>query len=352
MTLESTIEGWDGEAVVCRRDPADVWVFVAIHDTTLGPATGGTRIRAYPDPSSALEDAMALAEGMTEKWAILGLPFGGGKCVLAPDSPLGDEKRKGLLRRYGGLLETLGGGFCTGVDLGTTPRDMAVVGEMSRWVHGVDSEDGTTVDPGPFTARGVLRAVEASLEAEFGDGDPAGRTVLVQGVGDVGEPLAHLLSDAGARVLICDIDAQRAEAVADALGAAPVEPDRALETPCEVFSPCAVGGVLDEKAVDRLECRIVAGSANAQLAAPEVAELLHSRGILYAPDFVANGGGAALFGLMALGETNREVMLEKVDAIGVTLREVFAEASRRDESPLESARRIVRWRLQERATRP
>jgi leucine dehydrogenase len=346
--LERTIESWDGEAVVSRRDAqARAWIFIAIHDTTLGPAVGGTRMRAYSQPSAALEDAMRLAEAMTAKWAVLDIPFGGGKCVIAPDEPLGGEARDSLFERYGRLLESLRGAFQSGVDLGVTPRDMSVVARVSRHVHGVDFSDGSTRDPGPYTARGVLLAIEASLEVAYGDPDPAKRSILIQGVGDVGRPLAHLLAKAGARVLVSDIDRARAAMVATEVRGRTVAAEDAMGTVCDVFAPCAVGGILDEDFVERLACKIVAGSANAQLAAPDIADELHRRGIVYAPDFVANGGGAAAFGLMALGE-GEKAALRKVDGIGGTLREIFQEARARDESPLAAARRIVERRLAER----
>lgn len=343
--LETILRDWDGDSVVVRYDaPASCWVFVALHDSTLGPPTGGTRIQSYPEPIAAVEDAMRLAEGMTRKWAVLDLPFGGGKAVIAPDRSLDGTARNSLLRRYGRLLETLSGAFHTGVDLGTTPADMAIVGEVSSRVHGVEP-DGSTTDPGPFTARGVMRAIEAALEAIAEGPDLHDRVVLVQGVGDVGEPLARLLAHAGARVLVTDLHDERARRVAERAGAARIDPSEAIGTPCDVFAPCAVGGVLDADSVERLECRIVAGSANAQLADLRAAERLHARGILYAPDFVANGGGAAAFGLMALGDDDPEALNAKVDAIGDTLREIFAEAGERDESPLAAADRIVERRL-------
>jgi leucine dehydrogenase len=343
--LDATIERWNGEAVVSHYDAeARAWMFIAIHDTTLGNAAGGTRTRAYRDPAEGLEDAMRLAEGMTAKWAILDIPYGGGKCVIAPERPVQGEARERLFQRYGSLLETLNGAFQTGVDLGTTPRDMANVAQMTRHVHGVNFDDGSTRDPGPFTARGVVRAIEAALEVVFSDPDPAGRSILVQGVGDVGAPLARQLAAAGAELLISDVDRERAAAVAAEVGGRLVEPDDAAATPCDVFAPCAVGGILDTVLVERLQCRIVAGSANAQLAAPEIADRLQERGILYAPDFVANGGGAAAFGLIALGEKD-EALVRKVDAIGDTLRGIFREAAAGEESPLAAARRIVEQRM-------
>ena len=350
--LANAIAGWEGQAVVCRYDaPARAWIFLAIHDTTLGPAVGGTRMRAYPSPAEALADAMRLAEAMTDKWAVLDLPFGGGKCVIAPDLPLGGQAREALFRRYGGLLESLRGTFYSGVDVGVSPADMAVVARATRHVHGVDFRDGSTIDPGPYTARGVLHSIGASLEVAFGTPDPAGRTVLVQGVGDVGRPLARMLAEAGARVLISDIDAGRAESVAAATGGRTVAAESSLETPCDVFAPCAIGGILDAASADGLNCRVVAGSANAQLAEPRVADRLRERGIVYAPDFVANGGGAAALGLIALGE-DESAALRKVDGIGETVRAIFREAAAADESPLAAARRIVERRLSGRRNRP
>ena len=343
--LEDAIARWDGHAVVCRYDaPARAWIFLAIHDTTLGPAVGGTRLRVYDSPLAALEDAMRLAEAMTDKWAVLDLPFGGGKCVIAPDDRLGAEAREGLFERYGGFLESLRGTFYSGVDVGVSPADMAIVARATRHVHGVDFTDGTTLDPGPYTARGVFHAIGASLEVAFGNPDPAGRTILVQGVGDVGQPLAELLARAGANVLVSDIDSARARRVAAAIRGRSVAAEDALETACDVLAPCAIGGILDDASVERLNCRIVAGSANAQLTEPRVAERLYERGIVYAPDFVANGGGAAALGLIALGE-DEAAASRKVDGIGGTVREIFREAAAADETPLAAARRIVERRL-------
>jgi leucine dehydrogenase len=345
--LEPIIERWDGQAVVCRRDTAArAWIFLAIHDTTLGPAVGGTRMRAYSAPAEALEDAMRLAEAMTDKWAVLDLPFGGGKSVVAPDEPLGSEARTAFFLRYGEFLESLRGAFYSGVDVGVSPADMAVAARATRHVHGIDFSDGSTIDPGPYTARGVRHAIEASMEVAFGSPDLAGRTVLVQGVGDVGRPLAGLLAEAGARVLVSDVDAGRAERVAAEIGGWSVPAGEALATACDVFAPCAIGGILDVGSVERLKCRVVAGSANAQLVERRVADRLHAQGIVYAPDFVANGGGAAALGLIALGE-DEAAARRKVDGIGDTVRQIFREAAAEGETPLAAARRIVERRLAE-----
>jgi leucine dehydrogenase len=298
-------------------------------------------MRVYSGPAEGLADAQRLAEGMTQKWAALDLPFGGGKAVLAVPRALAGAEREGLLRRYGVLLESLSGGFQTGVDLGTTPADMAVVGQVTRNVHGVDFSDGSTIDPGPFTARGVLRGIEAALEAVFGDSEPAGRTILVQGLGDVGLPLARLLAEAGASLLVSDLVPERTKQAAAEMGATVVDPEAILSTTCDVYAPCATGGVLDRETIPVLACRIVAGSANVQLAEPTDAERLHERRILYAPDYIVNGGGAGAFGLLALGVQDRARILAKVDGIGTALREIFREAAERGESPVHAAGRRV-----------
>ena len=341
-TLEAVIGDWDGEAVAIRFDrETGAWFFVAFHDTTLGTPNGGTRMRVYDGAADGLEDAMRLAEGMTRKWAVLGLPFGGGKAVLAVSSWPEGEEREGLLLRYGRFLETLGGSFQTGVDLGTTPEDMLVIGRVTRNVHGVEFETGRMIDPGPFTARGVLRGIEAALQAVFGDPSPEGRSVLVQGLGDVGRPLAGFLAERGARLLVSDLDQERAARVTRELGGEPVPPAEVAGRPCDVYAPCAVGGILTRETIPGLACRIVAGSANAQLGEPGDADRLHERGILYAPDYVVNGGGAAAFGLLSIGVRDEAAILARVDGIGDTLREIFHAAAERDESPVETARRKV-----------
>jgi leucine dehydrogenase len=341
--IEDRIETWEGEAVVTRFDRAtSTWIFIAIHNTTFGSAVGGTRMRTYAEPAAGLTDAMRLAAGMTAKWAVIGLPYGGGKAVLAVPEPLSGDARTGLLRSYGQLLESLNGSFQTGVDLGTTPEDMRVIAGETRYVHGVDPVTGATKDPGPFTARGVVRGIEAALAVAFGSDDLDGRSVVIQGVGDVGHPLARMLADVGTRVMVSDIDGDRARRVAAEVGGEVVDPTAAFSTPCDVFAPCAVTGVLNRETIPQLACRVVAGSANAQLGEPDDADRLHERGILYAPDYVVNAGGATAFGLMSTGVDDVEELMARVDDIRPTLEAIFAEAGERDESPFTASRRRVR----------
>lgn len=345
MDLQSLIERWDGFAVVSRFDPATgSWMFIALHDCTLGRPTGGTRVRTYDSPADGLYDAMHLAEGMTHKWAAADLPFGGGKAVLATPGPLKGEAREGLLRRYGQLVESLRGGFATGEDLGTTPKDMALIGEETQYVIGASG--GQVTDPGPFTARGVLAALRSAVRAAFGDDDLSGRTVLIQGVGDVGAPLARHLADLGAHLRLSDTDEERLQKLIGELsddnrGPEVVPSEDVYDTPCDVFAPCAVGFVLSSTTIPKLRCRVVAGSANNQLAHEEAAELLHERGILYTPDYIANSGGAIAFGMMEQGLEDHEILFARIDKIGDALDEIFEEAADRDESPARAAHRRV-----------
>jgi leucine dehydrogenase len=332
-----------------RRDgPTGTWIFVALHDDTLGTPTGGTRLKVYPTPAHGLQDAMRLAAGMTSKWAAVDMDYGGGKAVLAvPEIPQG-EVREGLFRRFGRLLRSLHGSFGTGVDLGATPEDMLVIArEAPPCVHGVDPETGETKDPGPYTAKGVLYGLEAAVRHVHRSDSLQGCVVHVQGLGDVGNPLARMLHEAGARLVLSDLDRDRAADLASALGAETVEAERAHRAPCDVYAPCAVGATLSARSIPELECRIVAGSANNQLDKPEDAEALHARGILYAPDYVINAGGAVSFGLMSRGVTDSKKIDVAVERIGTSLSEIFAESSARDESPFHAARRLVERRLRQ-----
>ncbi len=325
--MQKLIEAWSGESVVTRYDhAAQTWMFIAIHDTTLGAAMGGCRMKVYSGPEEALHDAMRLAEGMTYKWATIGFDLGGGKSVLAV--------------RFGRLIDSLKGAYACGPDLGTTPEDMAVIARETRHVHG-GTRQGETADPGPYTALGVWAGMRSAARQVFGDGQLAGRSVLIEGVGDVGIPLARLLQESGARILVSDIDDERAAAVAAEVGGEVVAAERVYETPCDVYAPCAVGATLSAETVAVLQCRIVAGSANNQLAEPEDAERLHARGILYAPDYVINAGGATALPLLGRGEHTEDEIRERVRGFERALDEIFTEASERNESPLYAAVRRV-----------
>ena len=341
MGFEDLLAGWDGEHAVVRHDAeSGAWIFVCVHSTVLGPAGGGTRMRVYPAPADGLADAMRLSGAMTWKMAAAGMPRGGGKAVLAvPELPVG-EPRKRLLRRYGALVASLGGTYRTAGDMNISPEDLDVVAETCPWVYGTTHGGGNS---GRGTARGGLHAIRATVEHLFGTPDLAGRSVLVQGAGSVGAVLARELAGAGGRVLVSDIEEQRAAAT----GCETVPPERALETEVDVYSPCAVGGTLNAESIPRLACRAIAGCANNQLAEPQDAERLRERGILYAPDFVVNAGGIVqLIGLEDEG-WNEAQLEERLAGIGDTLRTLFLEADSDGITPDEAAERLVRRRLAE-----
>lgn len=337
-TLQERIQAWDGECVVTRFDrPTGTWVFIAVHDRTLGMAMGGCRMKTYPTPADGLLDAQRLAAGMTLKWAGIEFPLGGGKAVLATPGPLSGHDREGLLLRFGGLVEGLGGMYGTGVDLGTTPDDMSVVGRRTARVAGRRTADGGAGDPGPWTAMGVFEGMGAAAEAAFGAPELDGRTVVVQGTGGVGRPLARLLAEAGARVLVCDALPDRARAVAEEVGAEWINADAAYETECDVFAPCAVGAVLNPETVPRLRCRVVAGSANNQLESEADADRLAERGILYVPDFIINAGGAVAHGILEFLDWPDAEVEPRVRRIGETVAAVLDRADTDGTTPLAAA---------------
>ncbi len=283
-------------------------------------------MKVYRAPAEALEDAMRLSAAMTRKLAVAGLPFGGGKAVIAPAEIPSGEPRRALFLRYGDLVASLGGIYRTSSDMNTGEADMDVVGERTEYVFGRSVGAGGSGSPAPPTAVGVYYGIRASLAHVSGSDALEGRTVVVQGAGGVGSALANHLANAGASVLVADVDSERADAVAARVGGALLPAERVCETECDVYAPCAVGGVLSLDTAPRLRCRIVAGSANNQLAEPEAAELLRVRGILYAPDYVINAGGAiALAGLEQLGwsASDLDAALER---IGETLRDIYARA--------------------------
>ena len=326
-SFEDLLENWDGEAAVIRRDSeSDAWMLVCVHSTRLGPAGGGTRMKVYPTPAEALEDAMRLSAAMTRKLAIAGLPFGGGKAVLAVPSIPSGEKRRAFLLRYGDLVASLGGTYRTSSDINTNEADMDVIGERTEYVFGRSRQAGGSGNPAAPTAVGVFHGLRSSVEYALGSPDLDGLTVLVQGAGGVGSALAEHLAAAGASVFVTDIDSERAAQVAARVAGTAVDADQVSRIECDVYSPCAVGGVLSGESVEQLRCRIVAGSANNQLAEPEVAELIRARGILYAPDYVINGGGAiALVGLEQLGWSSAELD-GALERIGHTLRQIYERA--------------------------
>lgn len=345
-SLQRLIADWDGEALVSRHDrETDTWMFIGIHSTRLGPACGGTRMRVYPTPADAAQDVLRLAEGMTLKCAVAGLPTGGGKAVLAvPELPTGAARRRVLLR-YGRLIDTLQGSYRTGPDMNTNADDMDVLNEATRHAFGRSPANGGSGSSAPDTAVGVWHGIKASCAHAFGSADLAGRSVLVQGAGGVGGALVELLVADGAKVLVADVSADRVRELERRHGIEPVDPADVVGAGCDVYAPCATGAVLTAESIPALRCAVVAGAANNQLGEPGDAERLRAAGILYAPDFVINSGGALhLIGTEMLG-WDAATLAARVAGIGGTLTEIYRHADSERTTTAEAAEAIARSRL-------
>jgi leucine dehydrogenase len=273
----------------CQDRSIGLKAIIAIHDTTLGPAAGGTRMWPYATEKDAIKDAMRLARAMTYKCAAAGINFGGGKCVIIGDPK--KDKTEALLRALGRFIQRLGGLFVTGIDVGTTVRDMEIMRMESPYVVTVSEELGGPGDTAPATALGVVKGIHACLKAVYGSADPAGRSVAVQGVGAVGKDVVKRLVEEGAVVTIADIDQERVARIAAEYHVSVVPPDEIASLPVDVYCPCALGAVLNDRSLPELRCKIVCGSANNQLAEDRHGDLLDQRGILYAPDYIVNAGG-------------------------------------------------------------
>ena len=338
--------------MIRRGTRSGLYSAVAVHSTVRGPSLGGCRMWAYEDTRAGMRDALRLSRAMTFKSAAAGLPLGGGKGVImlpaghAP--PAGDDRRDELLD-FGDTVGSLGGAYVTAEDVGTSDRDMAVIAEATDHVAGLAVETGSSGDPSPWTALGVLCAMEVACERAFGSASLAGRSVAVVGLGRVGGKLARLLAEEGATLVAADVDEGK-RALADELGARWTDPDSALTADVDVLAPCALGGVLDDDTVPELKCRVIAGAANNQLAADAIAVQLADREIVWAPDFVANAGGIINISVELEPAGYDAVRAEeRVRGVSDTTRAVFDHADATGATTLAAAMEIARRRLAEAA---
>ncbi|MCF8480314.1 MAG: amino acid dehydrogenase [Rhodospirillum sp.] len=336
---------FDGhERVVFAHDAASgLRAIIAIHDTALGPAVGGCRMWPYASDEAALADVLRLSRGMSYKNALADLPLGGGKSVIIGDPRT--DKTEALLRAFGRAVDGLGGRYRTAEDVGTSVVDMDIIGQETRYALGRSEGRAAIGDPSPYTARGGLAAIKAAVHHKLGRRDLAGLRVAIQGVGHVGAHLARLLKAEGVELVIADVNADQVRAVAEETGAAPVEVDRILSLAADVVAPCALGAVLDDQAIATLNTPIVAGLANNQLAEARHGVLLHARGILYAPDYVANAGGIIAVAAENAGLTNLDQVIAKVEAIEGTLATLFHRADSEGRPTAEVADTMARDRL-------
>jgi len=335
MTIEEMRE-WDHEQVSFFRDEATgLEAIVAIHDTRLGPAVGGTRLWDYDTEAAALDDALRLSRAMAYKCTTAGLDYGGGKGVILANPA---EKTDDLLRAYGDCVDSFGGSFVTGEDVNIAVEDLQVIGETTRYVGGSE-EHGIEA-----TATGVRHGMQACLEVEQGSPELEGVSVVVQGAGKVGSTLAADLIQRGADVTVTDVEPERAERLHDEHGADVVDPEAVYAEPCDVFAPCALGGVLDDDAIGQLACDVVCGSANNQLAERRHADALVARDITYVPDYVVNAGALVAGTVEAEGGTTEEAY-EAVAAIGDRVREVLTTAREEGITTVAAADRYAEERL-------
>jgi leucine dehydrogenase len=322
-----------------------MYTFVAVHSTVRGPGLGGCRMWSYDDPRDALRDVLRLSRAMTYKMAVADLSLGGGKGVimLPAHASVSSERRHSALLDFADTVSALKGRYITAEDVGTSSRDMSVIAERTRYVAGLPRPRGGSGDPSPFTALGVEYAIRACCERVFGNESLKARRVTVVGLGHVGSRLATRCARAGANLLLADVD-ERKRRFADQLEGHWTTPERALETDTEILAPCALGGVLNDQSVPRLRCQVIAGAANNQLADDGIADLLAARGVLWAPDFVANAGGVINIA-EGLGEYHAAVARRRVRGIGDTLRRIFDDAEASGATPLTAAMELARRRL-------
>ncbi|MFW6448607.1 MAG: Leu/Phe/Val dehydrogenase [Halobacteriota archaeon] len=334
------VDAYGHEQVTYLRDEATgLRSIVAIHDTTLGPSLGGTRLLPYDSEAEALEDVLRLSQAMTYKAASADLDLGGGKAVIIADPA---AKTPALMRAYGRGVDWLGGRYITSVDVNTGVEDMERVAESTE--HVVGREDGLG-DPSPVTATGVHHGMRACAEAVYGDPDLAGRRVVIQGIGKVGRGLARRLDDDGAEVVVSDIDTAKVTDFADEHGFEVVAPEAVYDEPADVFAPCAVGGVIDDETIERLRVDIVAGGANNVLADRRHAAALAERDILYAPDYVINAGGLITVATEAEGGTRADA-IAAAERIGDRLLEMIETAEAEGTTVLDAADRYAEARLE------
>lgn len=319
---------------------------VAIHDTTLGPGLGGCRMRLYPTEAQAVEDVMRLAEGMTYKSALAGLPLGGGKAIIIAD-PSMVEGRERLFRKFGECLNALAGRYITAEDMGTSVSDIMWVKESTKFVVGTDTKKGGAGDPSPWTALGVFEAMRAAnAHIHGGERSLRGKRVAIQGVGHVGMHLVELLAKEGAVITVCDTHEKSTQHAAKEFGASVVSVDAIYDVPCDIFSPCAVGQTINSKTIQRISCAIIAGAANNQLSDRSMYEPLKAKNILYCPDFVINSGGVICVSVeLAQGALGVPWISEHVHAIFDTTTQVLEASKQRGRFTEEVAIELAKEKL-------
>lgn len=329
------------QVVFCHDQAAGYRGIIAIHSTKLGPAVGGTRFWNYASEEEAMIDALRLSRGMTYKCAAAGVPLGGGKSIIIGDNKTRDREK--VFRAHGRFVERLGGRYITAEDVGTGPADMEFIALETSYVGGLEGKGG---DPSPWTGLGAFRAMQAAAKHRWGSDDLRGKLVAIQGCGNVGYNLARELNVAGARLIVSDVDPEKVRRAVEEFNATAVSPDEIYSVEADVFAPCALGGVINDRTISQLKAGIVCGAANNQLLEGRHGHALEERGILYAPDYVANAGGVLSGGADLYGWTSQRVRAE-VLAIYGTMLSVFDIAKTEGIPTYKAADQLAERRLRE-----
>jgi leucine dehydrogenase len=330
MEIFKYLEQYDYEQVVfCQDKQSGLKAIIAIHDTTLGPALGGTRMWTYESEAAAIEDALRLAKGMTYKNAAAGLNLGGGKTVIIGDPR--KDKSEELFRAFGRYIQGLNGRYITAEDVGTTVADMDLIHEETDYVTGISPAFGSSGNPSPVTAYGVYVGMKAAAKEAFGSDALEGKVVAIQGVGNVAYTLCQYLHKEGAQLIVTDINKEAVQRAVEDFGARAVDPNEIYSVECDIYAPCALGATINDDTIPQLKAKVIAGSANNQLKDTRHGDIIHEMGIVYAPDYVINAGGVINVADELYGY-NHERAMKKVDQIYASIEKVIA-ISKRDGIP-------------------
>ncbi|RWR15072.1 Glu/Leu/Phe/Val dehydrogenase [Siminovitchia fortis] len=329
MKIFETMARDDYEQLLfCQDEQSGLKAIIAIHDTTLGPALGGTRMWTYDNEEAAINDALRLAKGMTYKNAAAGLNLGGGKAVIIGDPK--KDKNQEMFRAFGRFIQGLNGRYITAEDVGTTVEDMDLIYEETNFVTG-SSAFGSSGNPSPVTAYGCFVGMKAVVKEAFGSDSVEGKTVAVQGVGNVAFELCRHLHEEGARLIVTDINKEAVRRAVEAFDAKAVDPGDIYGVEADIFAPCALGAIINDQTIPQLKAKVIAGSANNQLKEPRHGDIIHEKGIVYAPDYVLNAGGVINVADELHGY-NQERALKKVETIYNNVEKVI-NISKRDRIP-------------------
>ena len=327
------------QLVLCQDEASGLKAIICIHDTTLGPALGGTRMWNYATEDEAILDALRLARGMSYKNAAAGLNLGGAKAVIIGDSK--KHKSEALFRAFGRFVDGLNGRYITAEDVGTCVEDMDYIKMETNHVAGLGSTAGSSGDPSPITAYGTWKGMKACAKEVWGTDSLSGKTVAVQGLGHVGYTLCKHLYEEGANLIVTDICAENTDRVVGQFGAKAVQAHEIYGVKCDIFAPCALGAIINDETIPSLTCRVIAGAANNQMKEERHGQIIQDKGILYAPDFIINAGGVINVADELLdGTYNRERALRKVDGIYKSIEQVIA-ISKRDHIPTYKAAEVL-----------